>query len=228
MSTDKLKASISNVLSHNNTQAQHIATATATAQPAPVPVQISIPGNASTTTSTSDRFKAILHINDTTATDSVKKSSSSTSDDTSTLSDDRCGLSRKQRIIGFAACFILGWFLSILSLFSIGTIVINPTKFAVLYTVGNLISLMGTLFLFGPLRQIKSMFAPIRVGATIVFLAAMGTTLGLAFGIHPPPVIGIVIVMIIQLCAAIWYTASYFPYGREILMKAIGGCFRLK
>lgn len=42
-------------------------------------------------------------------------------------------------------------------------------------------SLCSTLFLMGPIRQIKSMFDPSRLFATLIFLAAIGMTLFSAF-----------------------------------------------
>lgn len=42
-------------------------------------------------------------------------------------------------------------------------------------------SLSSTLFLMGPIRQIKSMFDPSRLFATLVFLTSMAMTLFCAF-----------------------------------------------
>lgn len=47
------------------------------------------------------------------------------------------------------------------------------TLFAVLYSVGIIISLVGTGFLVGFLRQLKMMFQPVRVVATGVLLASL-------------------------------------------------------
>ena len=68
---------------------------------------------------------------------------------------DLCTLSYKTRLIGFAACCVVGLLLWIVSLLSIGAIVLHPERFAVMYTIGNLVSLAGTSFLIGPMRQIK-------------------------------------------------------------------------
>lgn len=62
-------------------------------------------------------------------------------------------LTRTQRIYGFGICFGSGFIISLLStiFFSFG----NITGFAVLYTLGNIVSLMGTGFLIGFLSQFK-------------------------------------------------------------------------
>lgn len=91
--------------------------------------------------------------------------------------DNTCpSLSLKTRMIGFGACFGLGMLLSFMSTMSI----LNPTTFAVTYTLGNMIALASTGFLFGPVRQIKNMFALKRVVATVIYLTTLGLTLVVA------------------------------------------------
>ncbi|KAJ3037956.1 hypothetical protein HDV00_001159 [Rhizophlyctis rosea] len=72
-----------------------------------------------------------------------------------------CGgfnLTRMQRFYGFGICFVAGFVVSILStiLLSVGSI----TGFAVLYTLGNVISLVSTGFLVGFITQFKLHEAP--------------------------------------------------------------------
>jgi hypothetical protein len=53
-------------------------------------------------------------------------------------------LSLKERLIGFAICFVVGTFLQILSTASFLMIMTGKIKkFAILYTFGNIVSLMG-------------------------------------------------------------------------------------
>lgn len=53
-------------------------------------------------------------------------------------------LTYTERLIGFAVCFALGTLIQILSFGSImGVLVGSPTKFAVTYTLGNILSLSG-------------------------------------------------------------------------------------
>ncbi|NWY37107.1 SFT2B protein, partial [Sylvia atricapilla] len=42
--------------------------------------------------------------------------------------------------------------------------------FAVFYTLGNIASIGSTMFLMGPMKQLKRMFEPTRLIATIVML----------------------------------------------------------
>lgn len=91
--------------------------------------------------------------------------------------DNACTMDRTTRLYGFAGCFALGWLLSGLSLFFIT----QPTVFAAYYSVGNVVGIGSTFFLFGPCSQLKRMFDPVRIVATLVYLAAIGLTLFVAF-----------------------------------------------
>ncbi len=53
-------------------------------------------------------------------------------------------LSLKERLIGFGICFILGMLIQFLSMGSlVGFFLGKTSKFAFLYTTGNIISLLG-------------------------------------------------------------------------------------
>lgn len=73
--------------------------------------------------------------------------------------NDYCALSRTQRLLGFSVCFALGWLVSLISLIAIPQIAVRPEKFALTYTLGNMISLCSTAFLYGPCAQIRGRFA---------------------------------------------------------------------
>jgi len=134
---------------------------------------------------------------------------------------EACTLTRTQRMYGFGFCFAIGWILTLCSAFAITSIATHPTRFAVLYCMGNVIALISTCFLFGPWSQIKNMFKPVRAIATIIYLGAIALTLYVAIAVQQPgPVI---ICMIVQLLAMIWYCASYIPFGRQVITKCVGG-----
>uniref|UniRef100_A0A3B3ZBH5 Vesicle transport protein n=1 Tax=Periophthalmus magnuspinnatus TaxID=409849 RepID=A0A3B3ZBH5_9GOBI len=82
---------------------------------------------------------------------------------------DASTLSYSTRIKWFVICFAGGILCSILGsalLFLPGGIKL----FAVFYTLGNVMALSSTCFLMGPLKQLKRMFEPTRLIATIVML----------------------------------------------------------
>jgi hypothetical protein len=131
-------------------------------------------------------------------------------------------LSKTQRLYGFGICVAAGFICSILG--SIMLFFLQIASFAAFYTIGSILSLMGTGFLVGPVRQLKQMFDPTRRIATSVFLIAMILTIVCAF---IPILAGLALIMVIvQYCAFVWYCASYIPYGRTIITNCFGGLFK--
>lgn len=87
-----------------------------------------------------------------------------------------------QRLIGCFSCILIGFLLSMGSLLRLMQLLAgNPTPFAVIYTIGNIISISATCFLFGPLAQAKSMCATTRIITTSLYFFFMCMTLLLAF-----------------------------------------------
>ncbi|KAI0797858.1 Got1/Sft2-like family-domain-containing protein [Abortiporus biennis] len=129
------------------------------------------------------------------------------------------GLTRMQRLYGFGGCLAIGFILSLLGsilLFLPGQL----GSFAILYALGTVISLVGTGFLIGFMRQLKLMFKPVRVVATIIFLASIGLVFVGAFVIKSD--ILCLIFVIIEYLAYTWYTLSYIPYARSAVLKVFG------
>ncbi|KAK9922305.1 hypothetical protein M0R45_030775 [Rubus argutus] len=64
-----------------------------------------------------------------------------------------CTLSKKQRFYGFAICLAAGLTCTLLSML----VFFHPIKFAITFTLGNLLSLGSTIFLIGPKWQVTMM-----------------------------------------------------------------------
>jgi hypothetical protein len=60
----------------------------------------------------------------------------------------------------------------------------NVPLFAVLYCIGALLSIGSTLFLMGPLNQLKRMLERQRIIATLVYLGSITATLVIAFTVR--------------------------------------------
>jgi hypothetical protein len=134
-------------------------------------------------------------------------------------------LSLKERLIGFAICFGIGLLIQFLSMGSlVGLLVGKASKFAFMYTLGNIISLCGTFFLVGPTRQFQNMKDPSRMWTSIIFISSMVMTLVSVYLFHSRVLT--IIFVIIQFCAYVWYVLSYIPYGRDICMRCIRGFIR--
>ncbi|XP_023594200.1 vesicle transport protein SFT2B isoform X2 [Trichechus manatus latirostris] len=119
-------------------------------------------------------------------------------------------LSWGTRIKGFVACFAIGILCSLL-----GTLLLwVPRKglilFIVFYTFGNIASLGSTIFLMGPMKQLKRMFELTRLIATTVML---WHNKGLAL-----------IFCILQSLAMTWYSLSFIPFARDAVKKCFTVC----
>lgn len=145
------------------------------------------------------------------------------------LEEELCGfcpkLTYQQRLMGAAACFGLGFFLSFGSLFRIMELLKgDPAPFALTYTLGNIVAICSSCFISGPQAQAKKMFKQHRVLATLVYLLSIGLTFFVAFAPNVPARFFLLVLCIVfQFCALAYYLLSYIPYGREAL---IGCCKR--
>ena len=102
-----------------------------------------------------------------------------------------------------------------MSTLSLSQIMIRPAKFAFTYTLGNVLSICSLMFLMGPCNQIKKMFDADRWIATTVYLGSMAATLFCV--ITGVPGIFVLPMIFFQFCSLMYYSATYIPYGREIL-----------
>lgn len=128
-----------------------------------------------------------------------------------------CELSYRQRIIGFVSCFSVGFLLSFVATTKLWTG--DYTGFGSLYTCGNVLALCSTGFLMGPVSQLKNMFHSSRIGATLGYLIMIGVTLTVAFAYEGGGKAFLVILCVIVQCLALtWYTLSYIPFARDMVV----------
>ena len=133
-------------------------------------------------------------------------------------------LTYNQRVKGFAICFAIGTLIQFLSMGSLFGILLGRTsKFGILYTLGNIVSLVGIFFLVGPKKQLDSMKEEQRMWTSITFVLSMLLTFVSIYLIKSNLLT--LLFVIIQFSAYIWYVLSYLPYGREIAMKCVKGLF---
>lgn len=149
--------------------------------------------------------------------DEEKGQGTPTADDVDEVLCGACGFSRMERYICFGTCFCLGWLCSWLAFLHLR----NPPMFAIMYTMGNLISLSGGFFLSGPCNHLKSLCAPTRAVATGIYFLTMALTLFVAFERMSAGIV--FLCAFLQFLAMVWYMASYIPYGRALITKCVGG-----
>uniref|UniRef100_A0A2D4FRR6 Vesicle transport protein n=1 Tax=Micrurus corallinus TaxID=54390 RepID=A0A2D4FRR6_MICCO len=124
---------------------------------------------------------------------------------------DATSLSWSTRLKAFIACFIIGVVCSIMGSFLLWVPKKGAILFGVFYTLGNISSLGSTVFLMGPMKQLKRMFEPTRLIATILMLwHNKGLT---------------ILFCILQFFALAWYSISYIPFARDAVKKCFAACF---
>mmetsp|Transcript_20673 Transcript_20673/g.63898 ORF Transcript_20673/g.63898 Transcript_20673/m.63898 type:complete len:128 (-) Transcript_20673:140-523(-) len=98
----------------------------------------------------------------------------------------------------------------------------NPTPFAVMYSIGNIIAICGSFFLAGPKKQLKNMFAKTRIVATVVYLTSIVMTLFVALYDKIPDKLQVALILLlilVQFLALTWYFLSYIPYARDFVIN---------
>ncbi|GAV66209.1 Got1 domain-containing protein [Cephalotus follicularis] len=126
-------------------------------------------------------------------------------------SDGFCSLSLVQRMYAFAACLVAGFACMFLSLI----VFAKPIKFAVLFTLGNVLAVGSTAFLIGPATQIRMMFDSSRIYATAVYIGSVVVALICALLIHSK--ILTILALICEILALTWYSLSYIPFARRMV-----------
>lgn len=141
-------------------------------------------------------------------------------------SNDSCfpSMSYETRMYGFIGSFLVGWVLSAFSILALS--MANITMFVIMYTFGNITTLFSMMFLMGPMRQLRGMFDPVRIGATLIFFTTLILTLVVA--LTTKNVLGAVLCVIAQFFASLWYALSYIPGARNAVVacccpSALGG-----
>lgn len=141
-------------------------------------------------------------------------------EDNTTLCGD---LAYKTRIIGFLACSITGWVLSLIMTFVFIFSEFSVAAYAVTYSIGQILNIAGSCFLSTPEGQIKAMKKKHRLIPSIVYIGLIILTLVIAIATE---IKGLVLFLVVlQVFAYYWYTISFIPFGNKILKKLCSSCF---
>ncbi|KAL4000165.1 ATP-dependent RNA helicase DHX58 [Sarotherodon galilaeus] len=123
------------------------------------------------------------------------------------------------RIKGFIACFVVGAACTVLGVCMLFLPKIGITLFIVFYTFGNICALCSTMFLMGPMKQLKRMCDKTRALATTIMLTCLVLTLCAAFWWKN---FGLALLFVIlQVLSFTWYSLSYIPCVREAIMRML-------
>ncbi|KAF4112303.1 SFT2 domain containing 2a [Onychostoma macrolepis] len=129
------------------------------------------------------------------------------------------------RVKGFLVCMVIGVVCTILGVCCLFIPKIGVIIFIVFYTFGNLCSLVSTMFLMGPVKQLKRMCDKTRAFATVVMLACLVLTLCAAFWWK---IFALTLLFVIlQVLAFAWYSLSYIPFARDAVLKFFSMLFTM-
>jgi hypothetical protein len=142
------------------------------------------------------------------------------------ITQDSCcsSLSWSERLIGFLICFSIGALFLIISFFRItDPIKGDAEKFAIIFSLGNILILSSICFIVGFNKQRKIMFKKTRLITSLIFIISMISVLLLIFLPMSQTTkekkiykYGLMILVIIEYISMIWYNLSYIPFGRRI------------
>ncbi|XP_063409229.1 uncharacterized protein LOC134692686 [Mytilus trossulus] len=121
-------------------------------------------------------------------------------------------LTKKQRILGFILCLLMGTFCFSLASLYIPLLILKARKFAVLYTLGSLFIISSFSLLWGPMNHFKHLFSVERLPFTTAYFGSMLATL--YFSLWLRSTVFTVIFAVIQILALVWYIVSYIPGGQ--------------
>ncbi|KAI9099928.1 Got1/Sft2-like family-domain-containing protein [Phlyctochytrium arcticum] len=121
------------------------------------------------------------------------------------------GMSRWQRIVGFAITLGLAIFCFFMASITLFVSVLNPAKFATLYTLGSILAFTSLALLQGPRAFLRHIFSKERLFFTGAYLGSMCLTL--YFSIVAKNYVMIIILSLIQFAALLYYMGSYIPGG---------------
>uniref|UniRef100_A0A0N4ZPJ7 Vesicle transport protein n=1 Tax=Parastrongyloides trichosuri TaxID=131310 RepID=A0A0N4ZPJ7_PARTI len=124
------------------------------------------------------------------------------------------------RVQCFIGCFILSIIASLCSSFLLiqGKLI----GYVVLVSVGSIISIIGSLFLSGPTKQLRNMFEEKRIVATIIYILSIIMSFIAALIIKSVPLA--IICIIIQYLSMAWYSLSYIPFAHNFVKKIFLSC----
>ncbi|KAG7087589.1 hypothetical protein E1B28_013543 [Marasmius oreades] len=129
-------------------------------------------------------------------------------------------LSRWERLLGFGACLIgatVCFFVAFLTM-------LRPSKFALAFSLGSLLVMIGFSVLIGPINHLKHLVSKERLPFTFVYFGSLGLTLYFSLGLHS--FFGSLIGAIVQVIALVAYVLAYFPGGTQTLR--MGGSLALR
>ncbi|CAF1147125.1 unnamed protein product [Adineta steineri] len=120
-------------------------------------------------------------------------------------------LTRKQRILGFMMCLVMGLLFMALATLYIPVIVFKARKFALLFSFGSLFFLSSFSMLWGPMNHLKHLLNIDRLPFSVSYLVTLIGTI--YYSVWVRSYFLTIMFVLLQLGALVWYIISYIPGG---------------
>ncbi|WFC97247.1 hypothetical protein MBRA1_003913 [Malassezia brasiliensis] len=129
-------------------------------------------------------------------------------------------LSHWERFLGFLSCLAGSALCFLFSFFFLAPpiLALRPHKFALAFTLGNVLFLVGFAVLSGPRAHLRHLFSAERWPFSAAYLSSMVGTLYFALG--PRWRLVTLLCAVLEIAALLAYVAAYFPGGTTTLRYA--------
>jgi len=133
-------------------------------------------------------------------------------------------LSRWDRLLGFGACLIGAGVCFFVAFITMPLLALRPAKFALAFSLGSLLVMVGFAVLVGPINHLKHLVSKERLPFSFAYIASLALTLYFSVGAHS--YIGSLVFALIQIASLVTYVFAYFPGGVTTLRY--GGSLALR
>ncbi|GLB44614.1 putative nonessential protein required for the fusion of transport vesicles derived from the endocytic pathway with the Golgi complex [Lyophyllum shimeji] len=119
-------------------------------------------------------------------------------------------LSSWERLLGFGGCLVGAAVCFFVSFLTLPILPVRPAKFALSFSLGSLLVMLGFSVLIGPVNHIKHLISKERLPFSVVYFASLGLTL--YFSLGPRSYLGSLIcggIQVVALVALAWEIHSY-------------------
>lgn len=122
-------------------------------------------------------------------------------------------LSTFERMVVFVITLIGSFFCAFICFTLFPILSLKPRKFALIWTLGSILFITSFGILKGFRPYVIHLISVERLAFTISFFTSILLTL--LFALVWKNSLVVIVCCIVQMIASIWYTVSYFPYGRQ-------------
>ncbi|KAH7882171.1 ER-to-golgi vesicle protein transport Sft2 [Phlebopus sp. FC_14] len=124
-------------------------------------------------------------------------------------------LSRWERLLGFGACLIGAAVCFFFAFLGLPWLPVRPAKFALAFSMGSLLVMVGFSVLIGPINHVKHLVSKERLPFSVVYFSSLGLTLYFSLGVQS--YLGSLLAGVVQVVALVAYVLAYFPGGSQTL-----------